>query len=318
MKTLSRFGGIAALVFATSAWGGLFHVGKFALDQLDPFWFTVVRYICATLLLVGLLHLHGAVRWEQLRANWKRLASSGMLGYGMFGIMVFIGLDHSVPSHDAVIMATIPVTTLVSRWLLDRQRPHWSAWAVVALTVLGVVLVSGVLSAKDGNVNTALGDLTALVGTFGWVAYTRGQGKLNQLSVIEYTAFTAILAVPGLIAVAVIATLLGFAHVPSASNLTQAAPALAYIVAVGTVAAGLAYNKGVRTLGISQGIVFINFVPVSALLIGLMRGTVPTSAELLGIVLVVSALLLQAKLMKRQAVVVATTARAPATATAAR
>ena len=300
MKTLSHWSGIAALVLATVAWGGLFHVGKMALVQLDPFWFTVVRYICAATLLVVVLYWKGNVRWEQLRTNWKCLAGYGMLGYGMFGIMVFIGLDHSVPSHGAVIMATIPVTTLVSRCLLDNHRPHWWAWAVVALTVLGVVLVSGVLSGKGRDSNTALGDLIALVGTIGWVAYTRGQSKLLQLTVIEYTAFTAILAVPGLVAVAAVATLLGFANTPSLDSLTHVAPDMAYVVAVATVAAGLAYNKGVRQLGISHGIVFINFVPVSALLISVMHGSVLRLTEMSGTVLVVSALLLQAKLMKRQ------------------
>lgn len=301
MKTLSRWSGILALVLATAAWDGLFHVGKMALVQLDPFWFTVVRYICAASLLVVLLHWNGAVRWELLRANWKRLASYGMLGYGMFGILVFIGLDHSVPSHGAVIMATIPVTTLVSRWLLDRQKPHWWAWGVVALTVLGVVLVSGVLTAKGASRGAVYGDLIALIGTTGWVTYTRGQSKLLQLSVIEYTAFTAILAVPGLVAVALVATMLGFAHKPSLDSLVHVAPAMAYVVAIATVAAGLAYNKGVRQLGITHGIVFINFVPVSALLIGVLRGSVPRPMEMLGTVLVVSALLLQAKLMQRQA-----------------
>ena len=301
MTKLSRWGGMLALILATAAWGGLFHVGKMALVQLDPFWFTVVRYVCAASLLVVLLHWNGAVRWELLRAHWKRLATYGMLGYGMFGIMVFVGLDHSVPSHGAVIMATIPVTTLVSRWLLDRQKPHWWAWGVVALTVVGVVLVSGVLGAHAASRGAVAGDLIALIGTTGWVTYTRGQSKLLQLSVIEYTAFTAILAVPGLVAVALLATMLGFAHQPSLDSLMHVAPAMAYVVVAATVAAGLAYNKGVRQLGITHGIVFINFVPVSALLIGVARGSVPRPMEILGTVLVVSALLLQARLMQRQA-----------------
>lgn len=301
MTTVSRWGGISALVLATAAWGGLFHVGKMALVQLDPFWFTVVRYICAATLLVVLLHWNGAVRWEQLRAHWPRLATYGMLGYGMFGIMVFIGLDHSVPSHGAVIMATIPVTTLVSRWVLDGQKPHWWAWAVVALTIVGVVLVSGALSTTEFNRGVVLGDLVALIGTTGWVTYTRGQSKLMQLSVIEYTGFTAILAVPGLVLVAIGATILGFAHSPSVNSLVDVAPAMAYVVAVATVAAGLAYNKGVRQLGISHGIVFINFVPVSALLIGVLRGSMPRPMEVLGTAMVIGALLLQARLMKQQA-----------------
>lgn len=301
MTNLSRWSGISALVLATTAWGGLFHVGKIAMAQLDPFWFTVVRYMCAATLLTMLLHWNGAVRWDQLRAHWPRLATYGMLGYGMFGIMVFIGLDHSIPSHGAVIMATIPVTALMSRWVLDGQRPQGWAWAVVGLTTVGVVMVSGALSKTTFNSSVILGDLTALIGTIGWVAYTRGQSKLAQLSVIEYTGFTAILAVPGLMLVVIVATLLGFAHKPSMHSLADVAPAMAYVVVIATVAAGLAYNKGVRKLGISHGIVFINFVPVSALLIGVLRGSMPRPMEIAGTLLVISALLLQAKLIQSQA-----------------
>ena len=34
--------GIAALLFATSAWGGMFLVSKSVLHHVDPFWFTLI------------------------------------------------------------------------------------------------------------------------------------------------------------------------------------------------------------------------------------------------------------------------------------
>lgn len=301
MQTQSRWSGMLALILATTAWGGLFHVGKSALSQLDPFWFTFVRYIGAALLLAGVLMWSGAVRWNLLRQNWLRLACYGMLGYGMFGILVFVGLDRSVPSHGAVIMATIPVTTLVLRWVLDKQRPQWGAWVVIGLTIVGVIMVSGAWAANTSSGRSiVLGDLIALFGTLGWVAYTRGQGTLLKLTVVEYTAFTAMLAVPGLFLIAVIATWTGWAHQPNFESLIHVAPAMSYIVIIATVAAALAYNKGVRQLGATHGIVFINFVPVSALLISTFRGSVPGASEMIGTALVITALLIQARLMQSQ------------------
>lgn len=288
-----------ALIFATAAWGGLFHAGKLALSQLDPFWFTFVRYLCAAILLVGVLSWSGTIRWHLLRQNWVRLAWYGMLGYGMFAILVFVGLNRSVPSHGAVVMATIPVTTLVLRWVLDRQRPQWWAWAVVGLTIVGVIMVSGAWTANNAaGRSVVVGDLIALFGTLAWVAYTRGQGKLLNLTVVEYTAFTAMLAVPGLFLIAVFATWMGWAHIPNGEALIHVGPAMSYVVIIATVAAALAYNKGVRQLGATQGIVFINFVPVSALLISIFRGAVPGASEMIGTALVITALLIQARLMQ--------------------
>lgn len=298
MNKTSRWLAVAALVFATVAWGGLFHAGKVALKNLDPFWFTLVRYVGAALLLTVILRWNGKVRWPLLRQHWRRLASLGLMGYGMFGILVFIGLSRSIPSHGAVIMATMPVTTLFMRWIFERQAPQWWAWLAAMLAVGGVSLVSGVWEADKGFSNSTLaGDLIAFVGTVGWISYTRGQAAVAQLTVIEYTTFTALLALPGLLALALLATVAGYAHPPSADNLIAAAPSLIYIIVIATVLAALAFNKGVRNLGATHGIVFINLVPVSALLISIANGAHVSSGELTGTLLVIAALTLQAKKM---------------------
>ena len=292
-KTANALGTLG-LVLSTAAWGGLFFVGKASLTSLDPFWFTLVRYTGAAALLMVLLRMAAPIRWEQLRLHWVKLMRYGVLGFAMFGILVFVGLDHSLPSHGAVVMATMPVTAMMLRWAIERQRLQWWAWAVLALSLGGVLLVSGVATHPAGGISTIGGDLTALAGTFGWVLYTRGQATMPQLSVLEFTSFTALLAVPAIVAIALAATAAGWSHLPQPADLARVAPAMLYVIAIATVFAALAFNKGVRQLGATQGIVFINLVPVSALAIGALRGAMPGSAELAGGVLVVSALLIQA------------------------
>ena len=300
--TSPRWLDVGALVLATTAWGGLFHAGKQALTGLDPFWFTVLRYAGATSLLALLQSLIGGFRWDLLRAHGLKLFAFGMLGYGMFGIMVFIGLSKSQPSHEAVIMATMPLTTLFIRWAFDGQRPQWWAFAGALLAIVGVSLVSGLWhSGSVQNTEILTGDLIALVGTLGWIFYTRGAQKLPQLSVIEYTTYTALMSFPGLVVVAVVATLTGFAHPPTAYNVVSVLPSLLYIVVIATVLAALAFNQGVRRLGASNGILFINLVPVSALLIGFALGEQPTLTEMIGIGLVIAALLLIGSRMKSTA-----------------
>jgi drug/metabolite transporter (DMT)-like permease len=79
------------------------------------------------------------------------------------------------------------------------------------------------------------------------------------------------------------------------------APAALYIIAIGTVLAALAYNLGVRLLGVTTGILFINWVPVSALVIGAVMGHVPSASELVGTGFVIGALVLVAGRMRAAA-----------------
>lgn len=310
MITQSRAIGFATLTIAAIFWGGLFYAGKGALANLDPFWFTFLRYLCATTLLFIIVASTNKPKWGMLRDNWITLLIFGLLGYGMFGIMVFIGLRISQPSHEAVIMATMPVTTLFFKSIFDKRPPQWWAWGIALLAIFGVSLVSGLWS--DGSSithSTIIGDMIALIGTFGWVMYTRGQMKVPKLTVVEYTAFTAIASLPGLALIAVVATLLGFAHWPTFAHINAAALDLGYIVIFGTVLAGLSYNRGVRTLGPTMGIIFINLVPISALVIGAVLGSPPKWTEMLGTLCVIAALLIQARFMVPPSISVTTSSQ---------
>src|SRR5262249_28470813 len=82
------------------------------------------------------------------------------------------------------------------------------------------------------------------------------------------------------------------ASVPSVHDLQASWRALLYIGAVPSVFAILAFNWGVRRLGVLTGTAFLNFVPVSALLMGAALGAKPALHELLGVALVVAALLI--------------------------
>jgi drug/metabolite transporter (DMT)-like permease len=81
----------------------------------------------------------------------------------------------------------------------------------------------------------------------------------------------------------------------------EVAPAALYIIVIGTVLAALAYNLGVRLLGVTTGILFINWVPVSALAIGAAMGHVPSASELIGTGLVIGGLVLVAGRMRATA-----------------
>ncbi|WP_457445122.1 DMT family transporter [Roseateles sp. P5_E4] len=287
MTANTRPGAITALLFATSTWGSLFLIGKTVVAQLDPVWFTFSRYTLATAVLALLVHFAGSHPWAKLRRHALRHSLVGLAGYGVFSIMVFHGLRLSLPSHGSVIMATMPFTTMALRWALDGQRPPLRAILGAALALTGVATVANLLGqASEINARMLLGDAITLAGTLGWVLYTRAMAKVPDHSPLEYTALTAIAALPGLALVALLATLLGWAQAPSAELLLSLSPKLVYIALVPTVAAVLAFNAGVKKLGAPLGTLFLNMVPVSVIAVHAVMGEAPHANEIAGAALV--------------------------------
>ena len=303
MSTVShrqRLLGIAALLLATSGWGGMFLVSKGVLHHVEPVWFTLIRYSMSALLFVLLILPRGAAPWRKLRRHAGPLAVRGFAGFGIFSVMLLMGLAHSVPSHGAVIMATTPMTTQLLRWALDGVRPARSTLLTTALALLGVAVVSGLLSgAGTAGESTLFGDAVAFVGTLGWVWYTRGATRFPGLDVIEYTALTVLASWPLLLAMALAATALGLAGAPSLEGLRLSWQALLYVGLVSSALAVLAFNYGVRTLGAVTGTAFLNFVPVSALWMSAALGRMPTAAEIIGMAMVVGALLIHTAMSRK-------------------
>jgi len=193
----SRSSAMLSLVFATVAWGSLFLVGKPLLAELDPAWFTFFRYTGATLVLLALLRLRGPLPLASLRADALPFALMELAGFGFFSVLVLWGLAHSQPSHGAVIMATMPITTQLVRWWRDGVAPTRSTLLGTALALLGVCIVAGVGLQQDAtNASTWRGDLAAWVGTLGWITYTRGSARWARLDVLTFSTWTAVAAWP--------------------------------------------------------------------------------------------------------------------------
>ncbi|RTD96111.1 DMT family transporter [Variovorax atrisoli] len=295
MSTRQRIAGTAALLLATSGWGSLFLVSKGVLHHVEPVWFTLIRYTLSALLFVLLILPRGAAPWRKLRRHAGPLALRGAAGFGVFSVMLLVGLAHSVPSHGAVIIATTPMTTQLVRWLLDGVRPTRTTLLTSALALLGVATVSGLLAGgagSPGGASTLMGDAIAFVGTLGWVWYTRGATRFPDLDVIEYTALTVLASWPVLLAAAVGASALGWSAVPSMQGLRLSWHALLFVGVVPSAISVLAFNYGVRALGPVTGTAFLNFVPVSALLMSAALGHLPTAGEAAGMAMVIAALLI--------------------------
>ncbi len=291
--------GAALLLVAAVAWGGMFPVAKATLPSVDAFWLTSIRYAIASLVFVALLARsegRAALRFE---GRVVRLALLGATGFAGFGLFAFAGLARSRPEHGAIVMATQPLIAALVLWAARGVRPRPVTWGSIAAALVGVILVisrghlNGLLAA-----DTAVGDLLILAGGVSWVAYTLGASAFPGWSPLRYTALTCILGVPSILAATAVATLTGASRMPGAPDLVGVAWQLAYVTAIASVLAVLAWNMGNRLLGSGNALLFINFVPVTAFAIGLARGQEFAAVELAGAALVIAALVANTLLLR--------------------
>ena len=284
--------GVVLLLVAATAWGGLFPIAQVTLSSLDPFYMTAIRYgITAVILLLLLAVVEGSAALR-MDGNIGRLALLGSVGFAGLGLLVLIGLQYSRPEHGAIIMATQPLIAALVAWLLRGTRPAKSTLGFLGIALAGVVLVitkGHFAGLFDGG--TGWGDVLMFFGALSWVVYTLGAAEFPSWSPLRYTALTCALALPAILGLALVATVSGYVDVPSGAAVASVGWQLAYIIGIASVLAVLAWNAGNRILGASNGVLFINFVPVTVFAIRIAQGHRFTPIEFVGAALVIGALI---------------------------
>ena len=143
---------LLALIAVTAVWGITFVQVKDAVDVYPLFAFLAVRYAIAT----GVLGVVGARR--VLTLGRSGLAAGSVLG-GLLGLGIGLqtaGLERTTVSSTGFITGLYVVLTPLFGLLLFRTNVGLEVWAGVALSVVGLALLSGV------DIGSPTGDLLVL------------------------------------------------------------------------------------------------------------------------------------------------------------
>lgn len=258
---------------------------------VDPYFLTAIRYgVAAAVLLAVLLYAEGA---RALRCDGRALliAVLGVIGIGGGVLMMFIGLQRTQAEHAAVIVASQPLVAALLAWLVRKQRPGVPTLFAVGLAFIGVALVvtrgDPASLAASGS---AAGDMLVLGAALCWVTYTLCAAAFPSWSALRYTALTAGAGAIFVFAATAAATGVGAAALPTSAHLLSVAWQILFVTFGAALLGTLCWNIGIRRVG-SSGVLFINFVPITAFIIGVAQGYRFNWAEVLGAVLVIVALL---------------------------
>jgi drug/metabolite transporter (DMT)-like permease len=293
--------GASFATFTGVVWGGQFVVGKSALARVDSFWLTSVRYALAAALLLALLALVEGVRALSPRGRTLQLLVLGTLGFAGFNLLAYTGLEHARPQSASLIVALSPLLMAVVLWARDRVRPSRTTFVALVVALTGVALVI-----SRGHPTTlwtgslGWGDVLVLGGVFSFILYTIGAARHRELSPLRYTALTAALGWPAIIAATLVGTAAGWLSTPSGGDLWAVTPQLLYLAIPGAVVAVLTWNAAVEKLGPQTTSLFGNLIPISTFTIEIARGYRPGVVELAGAALTIGALVADNLLARRR------------------
>ncbi|GKS57422.1 membrane protein [Nitrospira sp.] len=276
----------AALTLAAVVWGGSIVGQKYALGSFSAVEVSVLRGLGALAILVPLW-------WMQERKavplSRRDLAVLVLLGLAVLGnhLLTLLGLRYIGAARAGVIIGSSPVITALLSSLLIRDVPFSKVAAGCGLSFAGVALVSGGGSSQDGD-NPWLGGALVLLGLISWALYTIGSGSImHRLSALTVNWTTLLISIVFQI------PLLwtdrqelesGFSAVPAGGWL-----ALVYLIVFATALGQQAWLYGVQGVGPSRAGVFVNLIPVSALLLSAaVLGEVIGVKEMAGIVLILA------------------------------
>ncbi|AXN38270.1 DMT family transporter [Peribacillus butanolivorans] len=288
---------IGALLCLTASvsWGAMFPVAERALRYIDPIYFSFLRYLAVSIILGILLLIKEGKKSFCLEGKGKNLLFFGTMAFTVYNFLIFSGQD--LLGHNGVIVASImeslmPMISIMIMWVFKNARPMKYTIASMLLALIGAILVitNGNLSFLFLLKDSIIPILFILIGVIGWVIYTMGGNQFSGWSTLRYSTLTCILgtSVSGIITF--FATVLGLS-VPTAEVIQSIYGEMIFMIIFPGAIALLSWNLGIKLLTPINGILFINVVPITTLVIVFIQGGSLSSFELLGTFLVIYALI---------------------------
>jgi len=273
-------------------WGATFPVAKDALQSLDAFWMSSLRYGAAAPLLAAILYWREGAAAFGYRGKFLRASFFGVMGFTGFAMLVFVGLGWSRPEHAAIIMALQTPIAAFAHWVLKGTRPAGFTLGCIAAAIAGVVMVITKCELQPAFAGATLaGDLLILLGAMSWIVYTIGAVSFPGWSALRFTTLTALPGTAGIFLVTGIATMTGYVGIPEASTVLSVGWELAYLALFTVVLAVLLWNMAIGYLGALNAMLLGNLVPIVTFAIRILQGHRFEAIELAGAALVVAALI---------------------------
>lgn len=287
MRKPSEVAAYGALTTAALVWGGSVVGQKWALESFSAVETSVLRGLGALAILIPLWW------WQEGKAvkfSGRDLAIFTALGLGVLGnhLGVLFGLRYIGAGAAGVIIGASPAITAFLSSVLIRDIPFRVVWFGCAVSLMGVVLVSGLEEAVGPGERPWLGGVLVVFALVSWALYTIGgrqtMERFTPLTVNWTTLLISIIFQIPLLWTDQKVAVEGISSVPMDGWV-----ALIYLVVFATALGQQAWLYGVHGIGPARAGIFGNLIPVTALVLSaLLFGEAITMWKVLGMILILA------------------------------
>ena len=267
-------------------WGGTFVAGRSLAQTVGPFSAAFFRFVIASIFLVFLLRrAEGPLIWPE-KNQIIPVIFLGLTGALLYNFFFLKGLKMIEAGRASVIIANNPIFIALFSAYFFKERLNLVKVTGIIISVGGAIIVISrgqVFEILQGGLG--LGELYIFGCVASWVVFSLiGKAVMEDLSPLRSVAYSSIAGTFFLAAPALFDGGFSFLHY----SLLEWAN-IFYLGFFGTVLGFLWYYQGIRKIGPTRAGLFINFVPISAILLAFLFLREPVTISLLiGTVLVSS------------------------------
>ena len=269
-------------------WGLSFVSSKTILNSgVPPMTMVCIRFVIATIILnLFLRKLDPGARLR--RKDILPLAASGLFGVTIYFFFESRGIKLTSASHASLIIAVIPVVTVIAEAVFFRTRISWLTGIGVALSVVGVIFVVQRPGAGPAGAFSIRGDLFMFGACLAWVVYIiLSRNLYMRLSEIAITTYQTIFGTAFLIPLALLEAR-QWVPITLAAGLN-----LAYLAVFCSAFANFLYVYSLSRLGPIAVSPYINLLPVVGVLGGVvLLGEAMAWSQVLGGAVILAGVLL--------------------------
>jgi drug/metabolite transporter (DMT)-like permease len=268
-------------------WGGTFIAGRVVAKDVGPFAASFLRFAIASIFLLFIvLKIEGKLPLLK-KAQIIPVILLGMAGVFAYNVFFFKGLKIIEAGRASLIIANNPIfiTLFASCFFKEKLNPIKVTGIIIS--VIGAIIVisrGNLIELLNGNVGW--GEFYIFCCVLTWVAYTLiGKAIMTDLSPLVSVSYSSVVGAVALFVPAYFEGMMrDLAHYSTADWF-----GIFYLGFFGTVLGFVWYYQGIKIIGPMKAGQFINFVPISAVLLAFfMLGESITLSLLVGTIFVIS------------------------------
>lgn len=275
--------GLVAVLVTVFIWGISFINIKIAVAVIGPMTLGFLRFALASGLL-WILKRKLAPDSRVEKKDWPMMAWAGFVGVTLYFFFENNGVKMISAGSAAIIVAAIPIATLLSESIIDRKPLTIRVLGCALLSVVGVVMVTGIAPVPGEN---PLGYWLMGGAVIAWVAYCLiSKGLFQRYDSLTITYYQS------LVGTVLFIPFMGF----ETTLWSQVTPVIWLNVAIlGIFASAVGfylYLVAMDRLGVGMSSLYLNLIPIVTLLVGvLVMGDTVSWGQGGGAALVIAAVL---------------------------